>query len=306
MTTSSFPIVGQKIDHAQWRELMGRTAGFLNPSAAGLNLGLPVGGGNNATVSIGGPYQFRGFGLKVTATHSLSLPAATTAAKIYSVGIMYDPAKESDAAGPLALYAAESNAVVIPSGGDFTSLYRVTRQPGETIDLATYTDLRQWAYQPIFRYDTIMPNPANYPYGQPLTQNVAAGFGPDWFVRRGDAGTEIWDPLLSRPWSPLSLVGGTSGYRAHLGATPQVRAVADYYELRGLLERTSGATFNAGYTKVAALPSSIATLQVFAMGSSKSSGAANLNALTNGDLQVGTDGTTPWVSLDGIRIYRRA
>lgn len=250
MTTTSFPLSyveggpDANISHAQWRQLFSRAPGYYDPDENGMNLTLSS-TDDTATVSTG-KYGFKGFALRVTAAHGLTLAAAVGSAKTYSIGIMYDPAKESDPAGPLYLAAPLKTgiATATPSGGDFETLYEVTRQPSQVLSQAVPIDLRTWAYGAIFRATDATPDPAAYAYGQVLVQTNPTGtFLLDLLVRRGGSDAPYWQSLTAPSWAALSL---PSGITATGSTAAQWGRSAGKIELAGLVKRSSGALFVAG------------------------------------------------------------
>lgn len=167
-------------------------------------------------------------------------------------------------------------------------------------------DLREWPESLAFLFNRGLPDPARYAYGDKILVNPGDSGGLDVGVRRGGAGTEVWDMLLSRPWTNLSL---SSGYVAlDSSKTPQYRVVGDKLELRGLIKRSNGSTFDNTYRTVASIPaSSSPTREAYVpCGSNFSSatgGGGMCNIQASGVVQINApQGLVTWVSLDGISL----
>ncbi|MGN6245105.1 MAG: hypothetical protein ACTHQ3_15745 [Motilibacteraceae bacterium] len=245
MTTTSYPIVGTNIDHAQWMQLHSRPAGFFDPEHVGWFSITLSSTDDTATIGVG-KYQFRGFAIRVTAAHALTLAAAVGSAKTYTIGIMYDPAKEADPAGPLYLAAPVKTAITVPSGGDFCPLWDVTRQPSQVLSQAAIVDRRLWQY-PLAFANANRPAPTDFSFGQVLiTTGYPSGVGMlDIHLRSGStAGSEAWTSLLSPSWQNMALATGL--VVPYVSVPPQYARVAGRMELQGAIGRSGGTKFVAG------------------------------------------------------------
>ena len=166
-------------------------------------------------------------------------------------------------------------------------------------------DKREWQQDVSFRATSGLPVSALWAYGDKVLVSPQDGYGIDLAVRRGGDGTEYWDTMLTRPWYNLSLA---SGYRTQGGQTPQYRVVGDMLQLRGRVERTSGATFDNTYRTVVGVPTNAAPAReaYVPCGSNFSSatgGGGMCNVQTNGVVQINMPANlVSWVSLDGISI----
>jgi len=164
--------------------------------------------------------------------------------------------------------------------------------------------LEEWQSSLSFRFEPSIPTASTYVYGDKILQNAGDGRGLDVAVRRGGAGSEVWDWMLSRPWNDMTLA---SGYKVN-DQVPQWRVVGDMLQLRGRVTRTSGASFSNVYTTVASVPASVAPSQwnyvtVGSNFSSSTGGGGMASILPSGVVQVaGPSGLVDWVSFDGISI----
>lgn len=136
MTTLSYPVTGDNLTHAQWSKILRRQHQGVD---SGMTLTLSA-VSDDATIATG-RCSFMGFELDVTVAHVLTLAAVGTATT-YVIGVLYDPALEDDAAGPLALTSGVKGSISIPSGGALWPLYEVTRQPSQTLNLAATKSYR--------------------------------------------------------------------------------------------------------------------------------------------------------------------
>jgi hypothetical protein len=226
MTTTSYPIKDQPIPHSQWRSLFEGRSGIIGYQAGRTsNLPLTLSSTDNTATVGTGRFDYRGFTLEVTAPHGLTLAPATSADIPYVIGIMYDPAKEGDTLGPLALFAQPKASLTVPTGGSYVMLYGVTRKAATVLSQALPVDFRYYESSPIFWPQSptgaasgllgTNPNPADFPYGQVLIQPYPYNV----MVRRGGVGTENWDSVTNPAWADLQLAGylenriGVAGYR---------------------------------------------------------------------------------------------
>lgn len=306
MTTTSFPIKDVNISHTMWRDLFGATAGIFDPLNEGLGLTLSA-VSDVATVATG-KYRFRGFDLKVTVAHGLTLAAAVGSPKTHIIGILYTAADEDAADGPLSLTSYLSGSE--PDIDTFAPLYKVVRQPSQTLNLAAVTDLRQWVLPPIFRQGGALPDPADHGYGQILFQNFPESSSlRDVLVRGGGVGTEEWLPLLAPhgagtdDFTDISLTSGLSAFSA--GTTPYYTRAGGKFILGGSVKLTSGASFAVGQTYTVAsfsganAPRRARNLPV-TTAYSGSGPAARVSVSTAGIVTFTTAAATSWFSLDGV------
>jgi hypothetical protein len=318
VTTVSFPLTkvpagpAANISHTMWRDTLSGSAGYFDPASAGMDLTLPS-SGNNAQIATG-KQRYRGFVLKVTATESVTLAAPTTTPLVYRIGIMYDPGRQADPAGPLYIYGGLKTGVAAatPVGGSFFPMWEITRGLSQTLDLASVIDMRQWVYGPIWRADG-QPAPSSYPYGQELMVPMPPGTGMvKRMVRRGGAGSEWWHKESGPVWDAtedvhdLSLAGGISPF----AGTPWISKSGGEFVIGGAVKRSSGNFLaNTTYT-VSTLTDAfrplIAPGPTFPAASSFSGAgmAARINVSSaTGVISIVCPVDTPWVSLDGARWF---
>jgi hypothetical protein len=132
MTTLSYPVEGKNYTSQQFSKIGRRQHQGVDVSMS-LSLSSTS---NDATVSTG-RCNFMGYELEVSDPHVITL-AAVTSAKTYVIGVMYDPANEGlDPGGPLAIASFTKGAIAIPAGGAWWPIWEVTRQPSQTLNLAT-------------------------------------------------------------------------------------------------------------------------------------------------------------------------
>lgn len=136
MTTTSFPITGDNITHGQWANLGGVGDGIRKGDPFVLSPTT-----NDLTVPSGTHIGFRGFLLDVTTDHLLTLPAVTSDTT-YRVAVMYDPANEAAAGGPLSLVAPVVGSEGVPAGGALLPLQDITRRNGVALNASTVQDYR--------------------------------------------------------------------------------------------------------------------------------------------------------------------
>ena len=204
MTTTSHPIVDVNVDHAQWRGLFSDVAdgivGADGSSSSDLRLTLSS-TDNTATIGLG-RLRYRGFELEVTAAHALTLPAATSSPITYTLGVVYDPAKESDALGPLALAASAT----VPAGGSFMTLYQVTRQVGQVLSAATVAEFRTFCGPSL----VVLPGATKPVTGVPVGAHLWDG--ADLWVMTHNAGRtgKQWSNITNPAWTTITLAASWS------------------------------------------------------------------------------------------------
>lgn len=160
-----------------------------------------------------------------------------------------------------------------------------------------WVPLVEWGFSLMFRYDTVMPAPIDFPYGQPIMQNN--GPGMDIAVRRGGGGSENWDALLCRKWTNLALA---SGWKAVTGRTPQWRVVGDMLQLRGAVTKTDGSFLADTYVTVGSVTVDVAKAGNFPAFAGATAYAGSIGITTAGAIQVAAGTTLQAKSmwLDGI------
>lgn len=242
MTTSSYPVVGANIDHAQWRALESGMDGLFDTDASTADrerLGLDLSDlGTTARIKRG-KVRFKGFAMTCSANHDLTLPAAGGSPVLYAVGVMYDPALEQNPAGPLYLNAQVKASQVIPSGGAYLPLYEVTRNPGQVLSAAAVVDLRRYVGPSLLLPDAFPLTGYSFPVG---TQAIRAG---QQLVRVPDAagtGTE-WQNLSAGSWTAIGLPSSVS---AGGGTPPAFKKVNGVVHFRGSWVKTDGTKFAPG------------------------------------------------------------
>jgi hypothetical protein len=154
--------------------------------------------------------------------------------------VMYDPALETDPAGPLAVYSALKTAITIPSGGSYLPLHEVTRSPSTVLSASTTADLRRYV-GPSYTVQAVAALPADAPVGS--SAYVAAT--DTVFVRRQNSARTAaeWRALDAPDWQTLNL--GAS-YIAVSGATPRIVKHHGRAYIEGAIAKWNATAFVAG------------------------------------------------------------
>lgn len=241
MTTTSYPVVGDNVDHAQWRSLESGVDGLIDTDASTADrerLGLDLSDLGTTAHIKRGRVRVKGFVLQVTAAHDLTLAAAVGSPVVYSVGVMYDPALESNAAGPLYLNAQVKSSQVIPSGGAYRPLYEVTRNPSQVLSQAAVLDLRRYVGPSLVLADNFPLTGYDFPAG---TQAWRAG---ELMVRRpNSAGTAMeWVRTGTPTWTAIALPSSV----AAAGTAPAVSKVNGLSVMRGAWRKADNSDFAVG------------------------------------------------------------
>ncbi len=241
MTTSSFPITGENINHEKWAQLFRRHHQGVDQ---GMTLTLSS-VSDVATVSTGRA-AFFGFMLLVTDPHELVLPADSVQ-RVWTIGIMYDPANEGAADGPLTLIRASKPSLVVPTGGFFMPLWDITRQPSQTLNLATVVSYRNQRASTLFADDGVKNPPTDRMVGPAI---VVRKFGIDVFD-----GTE---------WTRLASDTGvrTDGFALPTGSNEWVNAGSEWRVKDGVAQVVLAAKRTAGTTTSNSISGSIPDIQV--------------------------------------------
>ncbi len=312
MTTTSFPVVGDNIDHAQWLRVMAGADGIVDSDASSADrewFGLDLSDTGNTAKVKRGKYKLRGFVLQCTAAHGLTLAAAVGSPVVYTVGVMYDPALEADPAGPLYLTAQVKTALVIPSGGVYNPLYEVTRSPSQVLSQAAVVDVRRFVGHSVYLQPSFPLTGVSFPLGTVAYRNG------ERLVRVPDVagtGTE-WLNLSKPAWQNLSL---PSSVRS-LGAAVQYAKVNGITTLSGAWEKTDGSSFapgggTSGWYSLGSLPAGYRPGRTWTFGVDHgfdaTATAARVQVLTDGTVrgQVGPahsttiTGATGFIRADGV------
>jgi hypothetical protein len=229
MTTASYPLSSTNFPSSQWRSVF-----VASDGSASTSLDLTLSSVSDAATVGLGKVWYRGYVLEATVAHALTLAAVTGSAKTYSVGVMFDPANE--ATNPLALYSALKTAITIPSGGSFHTLWEVTRQPSQTLNLATVADFRTYLGPRLW-----VPG-ANLPTDAALG-TVAYDGANEWIRVRNSAKTGAqWNSVSNPAWTPITVSATwTPGSTA-----PAARVVGGRLEFSGSATKAAAPVFTAG------------------------------------------------------------
>jgi hypothetical protein len=199
MTTESYPIEGVNFTSQQFSKVLRRQHQGVD---TGMSLSLSS-TSNDATISTG-RCNFVGFELEVTTAHVLTLPAVTSATT-YVIGVLYSPANEDlDPDGPLSIVSGVKGAVSVPSGGAFWPLWEVTRQPSQTLNLATVVSYRVFRYSLLYAANGVTdPDPAFAQGGQLLVRRdgIKVLDGGQWVAVESDTGEVTSGFAASVGWS---------------------------------------------------------------------------------------------------------
>lgn len=189
MTTESYPIEGKNFTSGQWSTIMRRQHQGVD---AGMTLSLSS-TSNDATISTG-RLNFLGFELVVTSAHVVTLAAATGSPVTYVIGVVYDPADENaDPDGPLSIASGVKGSITVPSGGVLWPLWEITRQPSQTLNLASVVSYRTARYSLLFAANGVSdPDPAFAQGGQVLVRRTGLKVldGGSWFDVKDDTGDQ--------------------------------------------------------------------------------------------------------------------
>lgn len=231
MTATSYPLSGANFSTGQWRDVFGGTDGIIDCDGTSETDGRLTLSSVDDTATIAAcRVKHRGYILDIDPSESFEL-AAVTSATTYAVGAMFDPASEATA--PLALYAADKTAIVIPSSGSYLPLYEVTRQPSQTLNLATVKDLRRFVGPSIVVAKGVLPDDA--PVGARLWDGV-----DEYYRVRNQAGTGAeWASLTKPTWQTLTLPSSVVAD----GTAPAICKVSGVVYFRGAWKKADGSKF---------------------------------------------------------------
>ncbi len=212
MTTVSRPVVYDKDVHTptdtytnltgdMWADVM-RTLSTGRASG----MAVSVADNNTATVAVGWGL-WGGFKLDVNPAEVLSVPpiAAGGAAKTYSLGVLFDPAKLRDQAGPLSLKVFDKTAIDTSGGKRFWTLREYDRKAGVALTATAVRTFDVISAGVSFEYDTAAPLPParEYPYGHILLRDDG------WYRRGGGSGSETWFQITGDTgWTNVSAAPG--------------------------------------------------------------------------------------------------
>lgn len=306
MTAISWPVKDAPIVHALWREEFAGQDGITDDTGGdAFKLTLP-GSGDVATIAAGGKYRLRGFVLQVTVAHNVTLPAVSSGpAKTYDIGLKYDPSLEAAAAGPIAIFAAETG-TYSPSGGTaYVVLHKVTRSAAQVLSAAAVADLRTWAAATY--YGAAGSHVLSYPVGARLILPSGVELLRVPQVSGGVVVGTQWRSTSNPAWTSLTLA---SGMRLYTGQ-PQYARIGNELVLRGSVERSNGADLAAGGVTVVlgTLPAGLrpdATVRCAA--ATSIAGASIGGRLTidagSGDVQFAPiESGCKWTDLGGLRFF---
>ena len=196
MTTTSYPITGENVTHAMWSKLEQRHHQGVD---SGMTLSLSS---TEATVAVG-RCSFMGFALEVTVAEAFTL-AAVVSTTVYVVGVLYDPADEAEAYGPLTLVSGIKGAITVPGGGALWPLYEVTRQPAQALTLATVKSYRVTRASLLFKGSGVSdPDPA-FAVGPQVVvsaDGVKALVSGSWVDLKSDTGDRTDGITTPSDWS---------------------------------------------------------------------------------------------------------
>lgn len=169
------------INGGQWARLL-RFAGTGASSGYVLTLSAVA---DTATLSTGWGI-WNGYTCEITATHTISLPAVTSA-KTYSIGVLFDPANFSTPAGPLTVAVFDKASITIPSGGGFWTLYEIDRLPSTVLTASTLRNMRVVPAATI-----VVPSSVVFPPAAQYAGGTIAVTPKGTYLRLGTAGSEVW------------------------------------------------------------------------------------------------------------------
>lgn len=205
MPQTSGPLTDQTFTDAEWRETIGPEPA-IQSDVDGTSYNLILSSSSDVA-TVGSTSQdslavVGGFRHKILAgqTQEVTIPAATSAARVDLIGLQYDPTWGAASPGPVRVHrVAGTEGGGFPAydasqpGVEFMPLWSVTRSPGQALSQATKEDLRVRSGPNLYVNDTT-DLPASVPIGTTVHVRTAGTYyrvindqqSPVWSQGRAD------------------------------------------------------------------------------------------------------------------------
>ena len=311
----SYPVVDQAVSTEMWSRI-NRNVGNGILAAGGRPFWLRNinNATNTAVVSVStwtgeNAAVMHGFYYAATSDIEVSLPMPSSGTATYYICLTYDPRKESDAEGPIAL-EVYTGTPPTSFGREHIVLWVVRRAANQLLSDATVEQVRPFVGGVItVNYASQLPDPNSVLFGTigiSRLENAVYYSHTKGEDEEGSSNSE-WVNLLDPEWGDQIL---NQGYEWQgFGRPPGTKLVGNRVEVRGTVRRVSG-PFDTGQNsgngyRVMYLPSGRRPLGsryfVCATSNSNSPGIARVTIDPDGAVYVRVSQTCAWVSLDGIQ-----